>query len=402
MAYYVQHVCALIQDKLVIPNYVVPESYYIEQLKHYQELCISQINQNLKVINSRDHLTLTRNMNPHRITYLNTIRDLDEPLWFFDNANKATAPLTEKYGSISNKSRIENKNSNSNRSVTLNINVEFKVNSITLVDFTEKTQREIGQGLMNITLMRAIFDYLYYKLEIWKKTSDQQNKFNTHKRMFGYNDGTRISTFEEDRKIITIILNDDKISKLIQGYFCAMVRDGGGQVTKYFHEEYCVLQKYCLGMSKQANDLTKNAFISNQVVQDSEGHFQMKGGNPQQKLLENLIFDPNGIDRHPIDRHPINEDPINTFFEKYKNLVDEPDKMDEVMLYIIDPYIREIVRADMIKIIENRKAMNPLHTHTKIEIPHVFGRSISAYGGKTKRYRKGVKKHRKSKQANRV
>lgn len=387
MAYYVQHVCALIQDKLEIPNYVVPESYYNDRLIHYQELCIRQIRENRKDIHKANNLILTRNMNPGRVTDLNTIRGLNEPLWFFDKNKQETAATLEGY----------NQKTILNGKYNVNINVEFKVSEITLVDFTGKTPKEIEQKLMNITLMRAIFDYLYYKLEIWRKASDEQNDFNTYKRMFGYNDGTRISTFVNDRTIVEIILNDDEISKLVQGYFCSKVQLRRGQVTKYFHEEYCVLQRYCLGMSKQPNNLMENAFISNKVVQDSEGHFRMKGGNPQQKLLENLIFDPNGIDKDPIDE----------FFLKCNSLIyygiDDPDEIDEVMLYIIDPYIREIVRTDIkIKIIENRKAMIPLHTFTKIDIPNIFGRSISAYGGKTKRYRKGVKKHRKGRRTSKV
>jgi hypothetical protein len=400
MAYYVQHLCALIQDKLEIPNYVVPTSYYTERLKDYQELCIRKIRENRKDI-KENNLILTRNMNPDRVTNLNTIRGPNDALWFFDKNNRETKRLTEEYGINSNKTRIEEHNSNNNRGVTRNINVEFKVVNISLLNFTGKTPNEIEQKLMNITLMRAIFDYLYFKLKIWEKSRDEQHDFNTYKRMFGYNDGTRISTFVNDRKIVQDILNDDKISKLVQGYFCAKVRSGDEENGNFFHEEYCVLQRYCFGMSKEPNSLKTETFISNEVVQGSDGHFWMKGGNPQQKLLENLIFDPNKIDTDPIDT-----DPIDTFFKKYKNLItigiDDPDKIDEVMLYIIDPYIREIVRTDMIKIIENRKQMNTFQTTTKIDIPHVFGHSIRAYGGKTKRYRKGVKKHRKSKRTSRV
>jgi hypothetical protein len=121
----------------------------------------------------------------------------------------------------------------------------------------------------------------------------------------------------------------------------------------------------------------------------------MKGGNPQQKLLENLIFDPMGIDKDPID----------TFFKKYENLItigiDDPDEIDEVMLYIIDPYIREIVRADMIEIIEKSKQMNTDQTTTKLVTPHVFNNLISAYGGKTKRYRKG-KRTQKGRRTRRI
>jgi hypothetical protein len=403
MAYYVQHLCALIQDKLEIPNYVVPESYYDERLIYYQELCIIQIEQNSTLFKSSNNLILTRNMNPDRVSDLNTIRGPNEALWFFNKNNRETKRLTTEYGIISNENRIEEHNSNNNRSITRNINVDFKVGNITLLNFTGKTPKEIEQKLMNITLMRAIFDYLYFKLEKWKESRDKQHDFNTDKRMFGYSDGTRISIYENDRKMVQDILNDDKISKLVQGYYCSKVQLGNDEKGNLFHEEYCILQKFCLGMSKRPHDLSIDTFITTNAQQDSEGFLSLvdrrktsspnkrqKGGNPQQKLLENLIFDPNGIDKDPID----------TFFKKYKNLItiglDDPDKIDEVMLYIIDPYIREIVRTDMIKIIENRKQMNTFQTTTKIDIPHVFGHSIRAYGGKTKRYRKGVKKHRKS------
>jgi hypothetical protein len=409
MAYYVQgvfnlipHVCALIQYNLGIQNYVVPESYYDDRLIHYQELCIRQIRENRRLFSSHDNLILTRSMNPDRVSDLNTIRGPNEALWFFDKNNRETERLTEEYSISSNENRIENHNSNNNRSITRNINVDFKVVNITLLNLTGKEPKEIQNKLMNITLTKAIFDYLYYKLEIWRKSRDEQYDFNTYKRMFGYSDGTRISIYENDRKIVETILNDDKISKLVQGYYCSKVQLGDKKKGNFFHGEYCTLQKYCFGMSKRPNDLSKDTYISNTVNQDPNGFLslehskRLKGGNPPQKLLENLIFDPNGIDKDPID----------TFFKKYKtlitNIIDDPDEIDKVMLYIIDPYIREIVRTDMIEIIENRKAMIPLHTLTKIDIPNVFGRSIRAYGGKTKRYRKGVKKHRKSRRNSRV
>jgi hypothetical protein len=416
MAYYVQHLCALIQDKLEIPNYVVPESYYDERLIYYQRLCIRQIRKNRTLFKSSNNLILTRNMNPDRVSDLNTIRGPNEALWFFNKNNRETERLTKEYGIISNENRIEEHNSNNNRSITRNINVDFQVGNITLLNFTGKTPKEIEQKLMNITLMRAIFDYLYFKLEKWKESRDKQHDFNEYKSMFGYSDGTRISIYENDRKMVQDILNDDKISKLVQGYYCSKVQLGNDEKGKLFHEEYCILQKFCFGMSKRPHDLSIDTFITTDAQQDSEGFLSLAntpprkrqktkgiqegieegtegiqgGGNPQQKLLENLIFDPNGIDK----------DPIVTFFKKYKNLItigiDNPDEIDEVMLYIIDPYIREIVRTDMIEIIENRKQMNTFQTTTKIDIPHVFGHSIRAYGGKTKRYRKGVKKHRKS------
>ena len=402
MADYVQgvfnlipHVCALIQYNLGIPNYVVPERYYADRLIHYQELCIHQIRENRRLFSSHDNLILTRSMNPDRVSDLNTIRGPNEALWFFDKNNRETERLTEEYSISSNENRIENHNSNNNRSITRNINVDFKVVNITLLNLTGKEPKEIQNKLMNITLMKAIFDYLYYKLEIWRKSRDEQYDFNTYKRMFGYSDGTRISIYENDRTIVETILNDDKISKLVQGYYCSKVQLGDKKKGNFFHGEYCTLQKYCFGMSKRPNDLSKDTYISNTVNQDPNGFLSLerskrqKGGNPQQKLLENLIFDPNGIDKDPID----------TFFKKYEtlitNIIDDPDEINELMLYIIDPYIREIVRTDMIEIIEKSKQMNALQTTTKIEIPHVFGHSIRAYGGKTKRYRKGVKKHRK-------
>ena len=411
MADYVQgvfnlipHVCALIQYNLGIQNYVVPESYYDEKLIHYQELCIHQIRENRRLFSSHDNLILTRSMNPDRVSDLNTIRGPNEALWFFDKNNRETERLTEEYGIISNENRFEEHNSNNNRSITRNINVDFKVGNITLLNLTGKTPNEIEQKLMNITLMQAIFDYLYFKLKIWRKSRDVQQDFNTCTRMFGYSDGTRISIYENDRKIVQYILNDDEISNLVQGYYCSKVQLGNDEKGKLFHEEYCILQKFCFGMSKRPHDLSIDTFITTDAQQDNNGFLSLantptrkrqktkeiqEGGNPQQKLLENLIFDPNGVDT----------DPIKTFFKKYKNLItigiDDPDEINELMLYIIDPYIREIVRTDMIEIIEKSKQMNALQTTTKIEMPHVFNNLIRAYGGKTKRYRKGVKKHRK-------
>jgi hypothetical protein len=141
MAYYVQHVCALIQHTLEIPNYVVSESYYITQLQEYQKLCIQQIRENRKDIDKTNNLTLIRNMNPGRITYNNTIRGLNEPLWFFDKNKLGTAASLEGY----NQQTILSGRYN------VNINVEFKVNEITLVDFTGKNPNELKHKLLRFT-----------------------------------------------------------------------------------------------------------------------------------------------------------------------------------------------------------------------------------------------------------
>jgi hypothetical protein len=375
-----QHVCALIEYGLGIPNYVVPDKYYAEQLENYTPLCIREIRSNTKIITQKNKLKLVRLINPNRITEDNTLREPDEALWFFNNSNKSNKDNLEFY----DRAKI----------YTGQI-VSFTVKNIKLIDFTGKDRNEIEQELMNIKLMRAIFDYLYYKLKIWKKSRSDQKDFNMYKRMFGYNNGTRISTFKEDRIIVEIILNDDVISKLIQGYFCSQVKNG--MYDGDFHEEYCVLQKYCFGMSDKPNDLEKDTFIDNTVERGYEGNYFLKGGNPQQKLINNLIFDPNGEE----------EDPINTFLKKYENIIqleiEDKDEIDDVMLYIIDPHIREIVRNGIIEINKNSKKMNTIQK-TKIEIPHIYNTLIPAYGGNTKRRKKYIlkKQNRRSKRNYRV
>jgi hypothetical protein len=369
-------------------------------IDQYREACVAKIKECTFVKTSGE---LIRFMNVHHVNPENgTIRNDDnDPIWFFDK-NDISIEYNLK---IYKKQRDKYENQPNYQEIT------FKNTNISLIDFTGEQvpdfeyldndiKKSIKQYKINIYLIRAIFDYLYYKHEIYKAKNSIKTDFNKLKKAYGYADGFRNSNYENDRIIIRTIFKDTVIQNIAQGYYCNSVKTIEGLP---FHAEYAILQKYVHNFSQThtrnstaSRDLNNNNnFISNIFETDNKGIItpiekrgkspskrgkspsKKGGGNPEIEFLKDFIFDPYGEDRYP----------VTTFMRNYESLIEheieDADEIEKVMMYIIDPFIRKKMEEDIVIVIEKMK-----HMKTEMIVPKtVFMKPISAYGGKTRRHK---------------
>jgi len=359
-------------------------------IDQYRDTCVAKIKECTFEKTSGE---LIRLMDVCYVNPMNgTMRTNDDPIWFFDKNGVRIEKYLKTYRNI----RDEYENQSKYQEIT------FKIKNISLIDFTgdqvsdfeysdNGIKKSIHQFKINIVLIRAIFDYLYYKHEIYKAKNPTKNDFTRLKNAYGYVDGVRNSNCHDDRYIIKTIFNDPAIINIAQGYYCNSIKNTEGLP---FHAEYAILQKYVHVISQMDTRRTitgrdvnnNNNFISNIFETDNKGIItpiekrgkspsKKGGGNPEIEFLKDFIFDPYGEDR----------DPVSTFMRNYESLIEheieDADEIEKVMMYIIDPFIRKKMEEDIVIVIEKMKYMK-----TEMIVPTtVFMKPISAYGGKTRR-----------------
>lgn len=209
--------------------------YYQTRLQEYTRKC-EELIKNYRTYGAR---TLYRMENSYRIKLDGTMRGPNEAIWFVDkNAHYVLEEYADDRASTNpNFDKIE-------LTCKLGSDVYF-------LDLTGKNERYYIDPVdikfnksfynMNQELITSIFDYLYYKLEIYKKSILDQEMFVEQINGYGYKDGKRFSQYQNDRKIMEIVLNDSLISTMVQGYYHGDVFWSNHDDP--FHSEYCFLQR---------------------------------------------------------------------------------------------------------------------------------------------------------------
>jgi hypothetical protein len=378
--------------------------YYQTRLNEYTIKC-KELIKNYRTYGAR---TLYRMENSSRIKLDGTMRRPNEAIWFVD---KHAYYVLEEYAD-------DRASTNPNFD---KIELTCKLGSdVYFLDLTGKNERYYIDPVdkkfnksfynMNQELITSIFDYLFYKLEIYNKTNTEKQDFEEQINGYGYKDGERFSQYQNDRKIIEIILNDSLISSMVQGYY-------HGDVVwlnhdEPFHSEYCFLQRdisridenYSCNIGYNTNcdkppeppeqvNYSRSKYppkkankVNNPSLTKSKPPLKKGGGTKEEEdFLKQFILVPGKDGNNDID----------IFLQKYQtlvvNMIDDQTEIKNVMMYIIDPYICKIIWNDYIAkiaILKQRTAYQTVFQTT------IFRNPVSISAGKSKRVRKGQKNRR--------
>ena len=166
--------------------------YYQTRLQEYTRKC-EELIKNYRTYGAR---TLYRMENSYRIKLDGTMRGPNEAIWFVDkNAHYVLEEYADDRASTNpNFDKIE-------LTCKLGSDVYF-------LDLTGKNERYYIDPVdikfnksfynMNQELITSIFDYLYYKLEIYKKSILDQEMFVEQINGYGYKDGKRFSQYQNN------------------------------------------------------------------------------------------------------------------------------------------------------------------------------------------------------------
>lgn len=377
--------------------------YYQTRLQEYTRKC-EELIKNYRTYGAR---TLYRMENSYRIKLDGTMRGPNEAIWFVDkNAHYVLEEYADDRASTNpNFDKIE-------LTCKLGSDVYF-------LDLTGKNERYYIDPVdikfnksfynMNQELITSIFDYLYYKLEIYKKSILDQEMFVEQINGYGYKDGKRFSQYQNDRKIMEIVLNDSLISTMVQGYYHGDVFWSNHDDP--FHSEYCFLQRDISRIDENNNynimyntncnkppeppehvNHSRSQKKSEKARKPPINKTQLKsinrkkgGGTKEEDFLKQFILVPEKDGNNHLE----------VFLQKYQtlvvNMIEDQTEIKNVMMYIIDPYICKIIWKDYIAkiaILKERTAYQPAFQTT------IFRNPVSISAGKSKRIRKGRKNRR--------